>query len=96
VLTQSFIDRQRHIAENTHVAETASGVIVVAHPGQKVPTDPKVLREEFGILPDCPVIKLVDSKECPPFEKLEAQLAEQDGPEAKKAPARRGSSTEGE
>ena len=95
MLTQAFIDRQRFIAENTHVAETASGVIVVAHPGQQVPTDPKVLRNEFGLLPDCPVVKLIDSKEAPPLEALQAKLDEQEAAEKPK-PARRGTSTEGE
>ena len=93
MLTQAFIDRQKFIGENTYVAETASGVIVVAHPGQQVPTDRKVLRNEFGLLPGVEVVRLIDSKEAPPIEKLQAQLAEQEAADKPK-PARRGASTE--
>lgn len=81
-LTQAWIDRQRHIAENTWVAETASGVIVISHPGQRKPDpkDRKFLRENFGLLPEVEVKPLIDTVHAPPLERLERELALQDSP----------------
>jgi hypothetical protein len=80
LLTKKWIDRQKEIAENTWVAETASGVIVISHPGQKPPDpkDRKFLRENFGLLPDVEIKKLIDTDHAPPIERLEAELALQD------------------
>lgn len=85
-LTQEWIDRQRHIAENTWVAETASGVIVISHPGQRKPDpkDRKFLRENFGLLPEVEVKPLIDTVHAPPLERLERELALQDSPLAER------------
>jgi len=85
-LTKEWIDRQRHIAENTWVAETSSGVIVLAHPGQRAPDpkDRKFLRENFGLLPEVEVKRLIDTEHAPPLEKLERELALQDAPFAER------------
>ena len=89
MLTQAFIDAQKVRNDRTFVAETKSGVIVIAHPGKTPPTDPKVLREEFGLLPDCPVITLGESRERIPVEALEARLAELQAANEPAKPGRR-------
>lgn len=83
-LTKEWIDRQEHIADNTWVAETASGVIVISHPSQK-PPDPKdrrFLRENFGLLPEVEIKPLSQTDQAPPIERLRRELALQDSPVA--------------
>ena len=79
-LTKEWIDRLKHKQEHTWVAKTASGTIVIAHPGQ-VPPDPrdrKTLRQEFGLLDDVPVQRLIDTDESSDFDRLYAELDRQE------------------
>lgn len=81
-LTKEWIDRQESIAENTWVAQTASGVIVISHPSQKPPDpkDRKYLRENFGLLPEVEIMPLSETEHAPPIERLRRELALQDSP----------------
>ena len=85
-LTKEWIDRQEFIAENTYVAETASGVIVVAHPGQQPPDnkDRKYLRQNFGLLETIDIKRLIDTEHAPPIERLRRELDMQDSPIAER------------
>jgi hypothetical protein len=73
-ITQEWIDRLRTKAENTWVAETTTGVIIIAHPGQQPPEGEKERRQLFGLSPEDAVIRLIDSKACPPFELLQKKM----------------------
>jgi len=78
-LTREWIEAQRARSEQTWIAITASGVIILAHPGQKPEEDPKILREHFGIMPGTPIGREADFPEHrPPFEKWERELKLQD------------------
>ena len=94
-VTRSFIDRQKHIAENTWGYDKPHAFIVTAHPGQEPNRDPKYNRENFAENV-AELVRLGDSSHAPDIDNLERKLAEESLPvaeavevESEPAPTRR-------